>query len=352
MVFFKLSAETHSYLRPVPSGSQLGTTRLRQSPEDFRVWELPSVSPSGVGEHAWLKIRKRGENTDWVAKQLARLAGVRPRDVSYAGLKDRQAVTEQWFSVHLPGKADPDWRELDSDSLRVLEATRHEKKLRRGVLRGNRFEIVLRELDADPAALQARVDQLQAQGWPNYFGAQRFGREDSNLRLAGKLFSGLAGRVSRHKRSLAISAARSLLFNRVLAARVAQENWNQVIEGDVLQLDGRSAVFPCDPEDTALSARLAAFDIHPTGPLWGRGQRLETGLCAALESRALTGLEEWQTGLEQLGAERDRRALRVRPAGLHMERGPERTAQLVFELPAGSYATVLIEQMLKVESGA
>lgn len=155
-------------------GEPVATGHIRQSPEDFRVTEIPLFEPTGEGEHAWLRVRKRGTNTTWVAKQLAQLAGIRERDVSYAGLKDRHAVTEQWFSVHLPGQADPDWSAINNDSMQVLEHARHSRKLRRGALKGNVFRIVIRALAGEPVFsrehLTKRLEQIATEGVPNYFG--------------------------------------------------------------------------------------------------------------------------------------------------------------------------------------
>ena len=148
----------------------LGTALIRSIPEDFQVTEVPLLQPSGAGEHCWLYVRKRNSNTQWVARQLARCAQVAASAVSYAGLKDRNAVTEQWFSVHLPGRADPDWRTLDCDAFQVLEVHRHDRKLRTGTLRGNRFRIHLRALTAPSdrcASLAAAVRLPCSATWTN-----------------------------------------------------------------------------------------------------------------------------------------------------------------------------------------
>ncbi|MFQ5645181.1 MAG: tRNA pseudouridine(13) synthase TruD, partial [Thiogranum sp.] len=210
---------------PRAYGDTLGPATIRTQPEDFRVTEIPLVTPDGAGEHCWLYIRKRNSNTPWVAGQLAGFAGVSPRAVSYAGMKDRHAVTEQWFSVQLPGKADPDWQAIDNDDFQVLEAKRHSRKLKTGALRGNRFRLLLRGVVADPARVQARLEQLR-RGVPNSFGPQRFGRQGENLVQAERLLARPKARVSRNKRSIWLSAVRSALFNRVLTARIEAGNWN------------------------------------------------------------------------------------------------------------------------------
>jgi len=208
---------------------------IRSCPEDFRVDEELGFEADGEGEHLLIHLRKRNRNTDQVARQLARHAGVRARDVSYCGLKDRVAVTTQWFSIWLPGKPDPDWSSLEDDDVKILSQTRHRKKLPRGALRANRFTLVLRELEGDREALEKRLVRVLEQGVPNYFGEQRFGRGGSNLQAAQSMFAG--HRVKdRHLRGLYLSAARSFLFNEVLAARIAEGNWNQVLAGEALML--------------------------------------------------------------------------------------------------------------------
>ena len=337
---------------PSPYGPPLGQAVLRSRPEDFQVEEIPVCVPDGTGEHVWLKICKRGQNTDWVARQLARFAGVRPRDVSFAGLKDRHAVTEQWFSVHLPGRAEPDWGRLESDELQVLTAARHGRKLRRGALRGNRFRIRLREVQTDPQALARRVESLRCQGVPNYFGGQRFGRGAGNLEQARALFEGRLGRVSRHKRSLYLSAARSLLFNRVLACRIERGLWQRCLPGDCMRLDGRRGRFLAETLDDELLQRFAALEIHPTGPLWGRGDPGVQDEALALEREALTGLDSWLAGLEAAGLEADRRSLRVSVADLTYGEAPEGGLDFSFSLPAGAYATVLLSQLFTLRDAS
>lgn len=332
---------------PLAYGAPVGRGRFRVEPEDFVVVERPLVEPSGKGEHAWLYVRKRNQNTAWVADQLARFAGIRPRDVSYAGLKDRYAVTEQWFSLHLPGKPDPDWSAFSCEGVEIVYAHRHDRKLRRGTLKGNRFQVRLRGFDGDLTAVEARLQRLETEGMPNYFGEQRFGRDNGNLTAAREMFTDPRKRIPKHKRSLYLSAVRSHLFNRVLAERVRQDNWRRCLPGDVMQLDGKRALFAVEQCDEEIDARLVALDIHPTGPLWGRGESAAGDACARLEEQSLAGEEALCRGLEQAGVEMDRRALRVRiqDASLRFE---DDDLLLQFSLPAGSYATVLLEQLVEL----
>ena len=216
-------------------GAPLFAARMRSEPADFDVTETLGWDLSGDGEHDYLWIEKTGANTEWVARQLARHAGVPAKDVGFAGLKDRQAMTRQWFSV--PRWHQPDWSACDVEGVHILEVSRHAKKLRRGAHHGNRFRIVLRgtHLEQHADALAQRVAAIREQGVPNYFGEQRFGIGGGNLDLADAWAAGK--RLPRHKRSLAISTARSFLFNEVLDGRVRDGTWNRLQPGDKANLD-------------------------------------------------------------------------------------------------------------------
>ena len=323
------------------------TARIRRSPEDFQVTEVPLLEPAGSGEHVWICVRKRTANTADIASRLAKLAGVHPRQVGFAGLKDRHAVTEQWFSVHLPGRDAPDWHRLDGEDVTVLRHARHARKLQRGALRGNTFRITLRAIPADHDELERRLQRVRADGVPNYFGEQRFGRDGSNLQTAARLFANPSLRLSRNARGLALSAARALLFNRVLSARVAAGNWDRPVAGDALQLDGSHSFFVASVIDEELRARARAHDIHPTGPLCGRGEVPVTDECLALESRVLAGYQSLTEGLMSAGVRYGRRALRVIPGELAWHWQGEDTLELDFGLPAGSYATVVLRELVE-----
>jgi tRNA pseudouridine13 synthase len=327
------------------------SARLRASAEDFLVHEIPLVEPAGQGEHVWLLIRKRLENTEQVAGTLARLAGVPPRDVGFAGLKDRHAVTEQWFSVHTPGGKAPDWTALNGDSITLLRHARHNRKLRRGVLRGNAFRIRIRDITGDIPALGRRLASVAAGGVPNYFGEQRFGRGGSNLLTAGRLFSHTAGRLSRLQRGLALSAARSYLFNQVLARRVASRSWDRPLPGEVLQLDGSHSYFIASEVDETLRRRVCEGDVHPTGPLYGRGGNPATGEALQLESDCLAPFDAWCEGLVEADLRQERRSLRLlvgEPAWTWPQ--PD-CLELSFSLPAGAYATSVLRELVRHKDG-
>jgi tRNA pseudouridine13 synthase len=321
--------------------------RLRQTPEDFVVEETLGYGPSGSGEHVWLKVRKRQHNTHDVARLLARHAGVAQVAVGYAGLKDRHAVTTQHFTVQLPGRDGPDWAELGIDGLELLEISRHERKIRRGGLRGNRFRLTVREVVGDRETADRRLERIAREGVPNYFGAQRFGRGGGNLRRVDALFAGSGRRPGREQRGLLLSAARAQLFNQVLAERVRTECWARTLSGDVLVLGGTQRQFRQDDGDTTLSERLATLDVHPTGPLCGRRSRsLEPGNGAAdLESRVLADWAAWREGLERFGLDADRRALRLAVEELRWEWGDD-SLRLSFQLAAGAYATTVLRELV------
>ncbi|HEY5789292.1 MAG TPA: tRNA pseudouridine(13) synthase TruD, partial [Gammaproteobacteria bacterium] len=261
--------------------------RIRVAAEDFFVEERLDFVPSGDGEHAFVYLEKRDANSDWVAGRLAALAGVPRRDVGFAGRKDRHAVTRQWFSIGLAGRAEPDWTQLAGEGITLLEATRNARKLRRGALAGNRFVIRVREVDGDPGALTALLQRLAAEGMPNLFGLQRFGRDGANLEGARRLLTDPRCRVDRQRRELFLSAARSLLFNRVLDRRLADGSWNRALPGDALMLDGRHSFFVAEALDATLEQRVATLELHPSGPLCGRGGSPAQGPARAHEEAAL-----------------------------------------------------------------
>lgn len=336
---------------PRAHGPAVLSARMRVVPEDFFVEELPAFAPSGSGEHLLLTIEKRGMNTVFAARRIAQWARVTEAAVSYAGLKDRHAITRQRFSVHLPKKIAPDLAALDGSDMRVVEHTWHARKLPRGALAGNRFVLVLRDVEGDRAAVEARLHAIGARGVPNYFGVQRFGRDGDNVAQALAMFAGR--RVRREERTLLLSAARSELFNRVLAARVRGGTWDQPLEGEIWSLDGSRSVFGPEPFSDVLAQRLAAFDIHPSGPLWGRGELRSRDAAAALERAAMEGetAVALQRGLEAAGMEQERRALRLRPTELAWRwLADDAALELSFALPPGSYATSVLAELGEVSS--
>lgn len=321
--------------------------KLKQSPEDFLVDEILGFDLTGEGEHCCLHVRKTNTNTEWIARQLARFAGVKNMDVSYAGLKDRQAITTQWFSIYLGPNPEPDWSGLSLDGVEVLEITRHQKKIRRGALKGNRFTLTLRDLQGDLKLLEGRLQKISWHGVPNYFGEQRFGRNGSNLGSAHAMF--VEGRKikDRHKRGLYLSAARSYLFNTVLSERVKRGDWNQALLGDAFMLQGSHSFFVADELDEELILRLKQQDIQPTAPLWGRGELATRIDVEELEKELLQPYQAWCDGLERAGLEQARRGMVSFPGQLEWQLLDENTLQLKFVLPAGEYATSVLRELVQ-----
>jgi tRNA pseudouridine13 synthase len=298
--------------------------------EDFIVTELPLQLPAGEGEHIWLDVEKSGANTAFVAQQLAAAAGVQDRDVGYAGLKDRYAITRQWFSIYLPnGKLKgetPDLTQLQHPEFRVLGQTRHVKKLRPGDLQGNRFRIVLRDVTGDPDAMNAIEANLQAvasQGVPNYFGAQRFGFDGGNVEQGRAMLAREIRVRNPKKKGIYLSAVRSFVFNEVLALRIQQGHWGATLPGDVMDEAGQ-----------------------PTGPLWGRGRVSTTDQAQALENGVAERHATLCDGMEHAGLDQERRALVARPADLSWNWPQADRLVLTFSLPAGVYATAVLSEVL------
>lgn len=330
---------------PYAFGGPWLRARLRSEPSDFVVDEILAFGPDGDGEHALLRIRKTSANTEWVARRLASLAGVSVKMVGYAGLKDRHAVTTQWFSVHLGNAPEPRWRLLAEEGIEVLEHNRHRRKLKRGSLAGNQFHIRLRKIDGDLGAAAEQLAMMATKGVPNYFGPQRFGRNEANLLRAQALFAGAAPRASRHQRGLWLSAARSQLFNEVLARRVERGDWAGALVGDRLQLRGSHSHFLVDNVDERISERLSSGDLIPTGPLFGDGEPLTDGLVRAIEDQVAAHHPDWIAGLVAAGLKQERRALRLDIEELALERVAPTEAIFCFTLPAGSYATSVLREL-------
>jgi len=329
---------------PYAYGTPPLTARMRTTPEDFVVEEILGYDADGEGEHALLWVEKRGLNSDWVARELARFADVSPVGVGYAGTKDRHAVTRQTFSVQLAGKPDPDWSAFPHTEVKVLAATRHKRKLKRGALRGNRFVLTLRNVQGDRAVAEQVLQQIATRGVPNYFGEQRFGREGGNVAQARAMFGGR--RVDRNTRSFLLSAARSHIFNSVLAARVERGAWDTPLDGEIWALAGSRSWFGPEPFNETLAERLARADIHPSGPLWGQGEPPTTADAGALEREVAAGNADLTAGLADARMDQERRALRMVPKELRWRWLDDDALELSFELPAGAYATVVARELM------
>lgn len=324
--------------------SKRGHAVLKQAPSDFVVEEVLGWQPSGAGEHLFLWVEKEGSNTPWVARQLAKFYQVPPRDVSYSGLKDRHAITRQFFSIRLPKKPQP-LEFPKHDEYRVLEHYWHHKKLKRGFHQANRFVITLREVNYDVDNLAEQVHLIQQHGMPNFFDSQRFGHADSNL--TGLLEWKLGEKIPRKRDdiSLLLSALRAAAFNHILGERIKQQNWYLPLGGDVMQLDGSGSVFHCENADETILKRLAEFDIHPTACLLGLGESKVSAQTLVLEEAILQDyLPDYTEILSKNRVETARRALRVKVEDFHVLTLADKVLQFSFQLPTGSYASALLKQ--------
>ncbi len=336
-------------LRPSKAhGLALPPADLKSVPEDFQVEEQLSFEPSGSGPHWLLRVEKRGANTRWVSAQLARIAGVSAGDVGYAGLKDRQAIAVQWFSVPSLKTTAEFWNSVHTSEFKVLETRANLRKLRRGALSGNRFRIRLRNAVWPREQLDSKLEILRTYGAPNYFGPQRFGRGGYNLdRVAAWVQSGMAPR-SRTERSFALSAARSLVFNAVLARRVDAGDWSQLGAGDLAMLDGSGSHFPVAIIDEELRRRSSELDIHPSGPLWGRGLPATEGQALVHELAAASELAPVTDLLAAQGLSQERRALRCAVKDLSVEHDAGNVT-LSFFLGRGQFATAVLREICTFE---
>lgn len=335
---------------PAAWGEPPAEAVIRATAEDFRVTEIPGFALSGDGEHVFLYLEKRHLNTVELAERLAKLSATPLRDIGYSGLKDRNALTRQWFSVRMAGRSEPDWSYLEAPGdVRLLALDRHQRKLRRGTHSGNRFQLRLRELRGPRDALITRLQLLQHQGAPNYFGPQRFGRAGATL-VQAERWARRPTRVSRARRSLYLSALRASLFNRLLAARVSAGSWNRLCAGDQCMLAGSRSFFTPDLQTDDLQARLDAGDIHPGLPLWGRAGRSPERLPEHFHAQ-LGDVAHLGACLEEAGLDLAWRPTRVLPDDFSWQFCDDGVLQLDFTLGVGSYATALLAEFVRYREG-
>lgn len=314
-----LSRKFDYHSLPRAYGQVVTSAVYKYCPDDFIVEEIAAVEPSGAGEHLYLQVRKRNQNTVWIAGHLARIAGVAEQDIGYAGLKDRNALTTQWFSIYL-GNRDISPSAFVHDDFEVLQVSRHNRKLRRGMHNGNRFRIRLRNVAANREALETRLTLIRDSGVPNYFAEQRFGHGANNLYQAQTLIARKRLKGNRHKTGIYLSAARSWLFNLVLAERIERGIWD-------LQL-------PCEG--------------LPAGPLWGRGRSPAVSSVAALETEVLSDWEDWRHALEHAGLSQERRPLVLVPNPISWQIAGDNSLDLQFTLPPGCYATAVLREFAEL----
>lgn len=341
---------TDAFIPPLFTPDRPGVGgRIKAAPEDFEVEEIPAYEPSGEGEHLFLWVQKRDVGAEYFARQIAKRLGLVPGEVGAAGLKDRHAVTRQWVSV--PATAEPRLAALDGDGITLLRTSRHVNKLRPGHLRGNRFRVIIRDVvsDADERAAPI-LDRLRQNGLPNFYGPQRFGRDGETVRLGLELLRRERSHVRNpFLRKLALSAAQSLLFNDCLGRRLTDGLLRMVLAGDVMAKWPAGGMFVA--RDVA--AEQARFDARETvhaGPMFGRKTFAAEGAAAEREAAVLrdAGLSlDAFAGFGKL-VQGTRRHNLVYVDDLTSEREPE-GLRLTFSLPAGSYATVLLREVMKVD---
>ena len=320
------------------------TLRLRETPEDFRVDEIAAYAPRGDGAHTFVRVEKRLRTTEEVARALARAAGVRPGDVGYAGRKDRVAVATQWFSV--PGLDPERAAALELPGARVLEAARHPHKLRTGHLRGNRFEIAVRGASEEiAAAARECLGEIVRRGFPNRYGSQRYGRAGDNAARARALCAGEPARMPRRDARFLLSALQAEVFDAALAARSAP--LDALEPGDLAMRHDSGGLFLVEDLERE-SVRALAFEISATGPIFGTRMPEPGGAVAAREHAVLAALGidlealRLPPGVRLRGA---RRAIRARPDEAELDYA-DGVLRLRFGLPAGSYASVLVEELV------
>ncbi len=329
---------------PRPDGNPPVSGTIRAEPADFRVEERLGFEPDGGHGHFLLWVEKQDTNTLQVARALAACVGRPPQEAGFAGMKDRRAIARQWFSVPAVKGAEPAVG-LAGDGFRVLAVHPHSRKLRRGALAGNRFQIRVRDPAGDGNALAERLARVQSRGFPNYFGPQRFGSGGANLpRVQQWMARGWLPR-GREARAFVLSSARALAFNAVLGQRVAGGSWNRLLPGEIVNLTGSQSVFAAEQPDETLQQRCRDGDVSPTGALCGTGGMQPTGEAGRLEIEALAALAPLPERLGAAGLRAERRALCVRPVAFS-HRFVGDGIELGFELPRGAYATSLLRELL------
>lgn len=300
---------------PVAATRDRGRALLRERVEDFRVVEILEPGAEGDAGHVWMRVRKSSLSTPAAARRIADALRINTADVGYSGLKDERSISEQWFSVPTPAFSEAALQSIEGVSL--LAHAMQARKLRRGVHQGNRFEILLREVERPHLPSDPFI-------FPNYFGQRRFGYD--NIEQARDwLQNRRRRRITPFKRGIYLSVLRSLLFNEVLGRRVAAGNWSELLEGDVADAGGL-----------------------PTGPLWGRGTSRTLGLPRDLEDQALTDHADVREGLEFAGVDQDRRSLVGTASDVRVIETEPGQLMISFFLPVGTYATVALDEYFKL----
>ena len=339
----------YAHGRPIINGS------IKADPNDFIVDEIMPVVPSGEGEHLWVNITKTRQNTESVAKQLAKFARVSQKDVGYSGLKDFNAITTQWFSLWLPKEPEFKLGGFEMSGVEINELSRHNRKLKRGTHRHNRFSIVIRDLSkltGDSCLdvndlLDDKLIQINKKGVPNFFGEQRFGRQFNNMNQVSDMFDSGKKIKNRHLRSLLISSARSWLFNVLVSERIQNDTWDKLQTNEPANLEGTSSVFISEGTEDETN-RCDSLDIHPTAPLWGEINKSNSIVYSDLFDWEINQIEQHQNlikGLENIAISYQRRSIRSKVKDLTWE-FLDSGIKLDFELGRGEYATSVLRELI------
>ena len=322
------------------NGKPEANATFKEVPEDFVVTEQLPFELTGDGENLFILIEKRELNTQQVCQHLAKVLGKRLRDVGYAGLKDKQSVSRQWFSIQANVNSDVDLSQVENDNIKIIETSRHLKKLKVGALSANHFDIRLKQVENIDDLLR-RLAVVKAHGVPNYFGLQRFGFNGNNLNWANRWAQGEPIRDKKIK-GFALSAARSFLFNEVVSTRLSQSCFLEPIEGDTFILAGSNSFFT-DTIDTTVIKRLSERDIYLSAPMFGKGENPSQSQAVALEAKVLDQHPLWQALLIGEGLEFQRRAIQLFPKNLEWQQD-DQDVIVSFDLPSGAFATSVLRE--------
>ncbi len=327
-------------------GKPVATGKLKQLPEHFIVKEVLGYEFTGKGEHLMVKIRKTGENTKYVANELAKFCGVKSKDISWAGLKDRHAVTEQWLSVHLPKSDHLNFVlfEVAHPGVEILEMTRHHKKLRPGDLLGNSFQLIATEV-TDMDDVLARLEKVKVTGVPNYFGAQRFGHEGNNVTEARRWGRENVRTRDNTKRSFYLSAARSWIFNHIISQRITEGYFSLPVDGDIL-LDQNDRTVNENVTSEDCIQKIKKGELSISAALAGDNQLPTTEKALTFEQPQLDAEPDLMALIRGNRMRHERRCIELHPENLHWSvEGDQLT--LNFSLTSGSFATVIVRELLQ-----
>lgn len=343
--------ETHALQPPVTTADLPGIGgAIKTHPEDFEVEEIAAYEPSGEGEFLYLWIEKRDMGAEYFQRQVAQRLGISAAEVGTAGLKDRRAVTRQWISV--PLAAEERLGQLEGAGLTVLKVSRHTNKLRPGHLHGNRFRVLVREC-SQPENATRIIDRIHLRGLANFYGGQRFGHDAETLRTGLALLRGEKARArTPFIKKLALSAAQAALFNAYLAARCSDDLLRTVLPGDVMAKYPFGGMFVAE-DIAAEQARFERRETVSAGPIFGRktfparadAARREEDI---LQRYGFTARSFDGFGKLMLGTRRHNLVYVDDLAAEAVAEG----SRLSFSLPAGSYATVLLRELMKNEAAS